>query len=107
MNTSFMKCRISSASRLGTRTNRTDKDLVRSIEGLCTLDEDRKGLAARLQRHVRYPGQALPQCFSPCTRKARLRRREARFRFCFYQAWCKMSVASLRAEARGGTGEVQ
>jgi len=28
----------------------------------------------------------------------------ARFRFCFYHAWCEMSGASLRAEARVGAG---
>jgi glycosyltransferase involved in cell wall biosynthesis len=108
------------------------------------VDEDRKGLAAWLHKHVRYAQLKCERSASTGSVPERLRALRsggntrplarsilkelifpsipakpaalflymyiARFgfldgmaglRFCFYHAWCEMSVASLRAEARG------
>ena len=118
------------------RVRRLDNDIV---------DEDRKGLAAWLHKHVRYAELKFEQPRSIGSLPERLRAlrdggntrplarsilRElvfpaipakpatlflymyfarlgfldgmAGFRFCFYHAWCEMSVAALRAEARDG-----
>jgi glycosyltransferase involved in cell wall biosynthesis len=120
------------------RVQQLDNDIV---------DEDRKGLAAWLHKHVQYAqleceqrgltgslperlrvlrhgGSARPFAHSILKELvfpgipakpaalflymyiARLGFLDgmAGLRFCFYHAWCEMSVASLRAEARGGAG---
>ena len=120
------------------RVRRLDNDIV---------DEDRKGLAAWLHKHVRYAQLKCEQSCSigslperlhalrysgntrPLARSilkelvvpvipakpaalflymyiARLGFLDglAGLRFCFYHAWCEMSVAALRAEARRGAG---
>jgi len=114
------------------------------------VDEDRKGLAAWLRKHVGYAELESERRRGSVSMRDRLRamRRDgssrpmvrsvlkelvfpsvpakpaaiflymyivrfgfldgmAGFRFCFYHAWFEMSVASLRAGARGGTGRSQ
>ncbi len=111
------------------------------------VDEDRKGLAAWLRKHVRYAELESERRGGRASLRGRLRalRRvgnsrplarsilkelvfpsipakpaalflymyiarlgfldgAAGFRFCFYHAWFEMSVASLRADARGDAG---
>ena len=116
------------------------------------MDEDCKGLAAWLRKHVCYAqleSERRPQWYQPagtaagyCVLQGQQSRPMVRkvlkelvfpvipakpavlflymyiarlgfldglagLRFCFYHAWYEMSVASLRAEARGGAGRVR